>query len=251
MSLQSRFDRFRQNIEPTENQRQQVINSHIYLRQNVLQKFPYVRNTILTGSYKRRTIIRPMNDIDVFVILTYMPGAYTNPTPQSVLNKLKSDLNYSYPNSIIRQDKPCIVLDFRHCKFELTPAIEGITWGENYYEIPNSDNINRWKKIDSPDVLGQQLTRANSSNPLLIPLIKMMKRCKVNNNLNYPASFEMEILAIRQLGYISNYRDGVERLLEIFGWLNYDGLQQVRNMNEWQFGEYCRNTLFGSDFPYQ
>jgi len=251
MSLQSRFNSFRQNIEPTENQRQQVINSHVYLRQNILQKLSYIKNTILTGSYKRRTIIRPMNDVDVFVILNYNPGAYGNPSPQSILNRLKSDLKYTYPNSTIKQDKPCVVLDFSHCKFELTPAIEGNTWGSNYYEIPNSDNLSYWKRVDSPDILGTQLTRANSSNQLLIPLVKMMKRCKAFNNLKSPASFEMEILAINQLGYVNNYRDGIQKLLSIYGWLNYNDLYQLKNMTDWQFGEYCRNTLFGSDFPVQ
>jgi len=249
MSLQTRFDKFRQAIEPTENERDKVISSHTHLRQNILQKMTYVKNTILTGSYKRRTIIRPMNDVDVFVVLNYQPGAYGNPTPQSVLNRLKQDLAVSYPNTTIKQDKPCVILDFTHCKFELTPAIEGNTWGSNYYEIPNSSNLSYWQRVDNPDILGEKLTQANKNNQLLIPLIKMMKRCKQKNNLKTPRSFEMEILAINQLGYINNYRDGITKLLEVYGWLGWSDLNKIRMMNEDAFGEYCRNTLFGNDFP--
>lgn len=249
MSLQTRFDKFRQAIEPTESEREKVITSHTHLRQNILQKLTYVKNTILTGSYKRKTIIRPMNDVDVFVVLNYQPGAYGNPTPQSVLNRLKQDLTATYPNTTIKQDKPCVILDFSHCKFELTPAIEGNTWGANYYEIPNSTNLNYWQRVDNPDILGEQLTQANKNNPLLIPLIKMMKRCKQHNKLTKPRSFEMEILAIRQLGYVTNYRDGVTRLLEVYGWLGWSDLLKVRQMNDDAFGDYCRNTLFGNDFP--
>ncbi len=40
----------------------------------------------------------------------------------------------------------------------------------------------------------------------------------------------MEILAINQLGYVSNYREGVVKLLEIYGWLNYNDLWKVKNM---------------------
>lgn len=120
MSLQSQFEQFRQNIEPTAMQFEQIIGSHTHLRQNILQKLNYVSNTILTGSYKRQTLIRPLNDVDVFVILNFQPNNYNTPTPKSILNKLKNDLKSSYPNSIIKQDKPCIVLDFNHCKFELT-----------------------------------------------------------------------------------------------------------------------------------
>jgi len=249
MTLQSKFDQFRQAIEPTENQREQIVGSHTHLRQTILQKLTYVKNTFLTGSYKRRTLIRPLNDVDIFVILNYNPGAYGNPTPQSILNRLKQDLTATYPSTTIMQDKPCITLDFNHCKFELTPAIEGSTWGGNYYEIPNPLNLNAWQRIDSPDVLGEQLTKANNQNSLLIPLIKMMKKCKVKNNLKKPKSFELEVLAIRQLGYVSSYRDGVTRLLEIYGWINSTEIYKIRTMTDNAFGSYCRNTLFGNEFP--
>ena len=247
MSLQQKFEKFRQNIEPTENERNKIITTHTHLRQNILQRLDYVKNTILTGSYKRRTIIRPMNDVDLFVILDYSPGSYGNPSPQSILNRLKRDLSVTYPNTKIKQDKPCIVLEFNHCKFELTPAIEGNTWGSNYYEIPNISNINNWQRIDSPDVLGEQLTRANRQNPLLIPLIKMMKKCKVKNNIKRVRSFEMELLAINRLGYTSSYKEGVLKLLEIYGWV--DNIWSVLNMNDYEFSNYCRNTLFGNEFP--
>lgn len=249
MTLQGKFDQLRQDIEPTENERGKIITTHNHLRQNILQKLPYVKNTILTGSYKRKTIIRPMNDVDIFVILNYQPGAYNNPTPQSILNRLKRDLLSTYPNTKIKQDKPCITLDFNHCKFELTPAIEGQTWGSNYYEIPNTTKLNTWQRIDNPDILGEQLTRANSQNAMLIPLIKMMKKCKEKNNIKSPKSFEMEVLAIKQLGYVSSYRDGVTKLLEIYGWLDSSNIYSIRVKNDQDFATYCRNTLFGNEFP--
>ncbi len=249
MSLQTKFEQFRQNIEPTPSQMEQVIGSHTHLRQNILQKLPYVKNTILTGSYKRRTLIRPLNDVDVFVILNYTAGAYGNPTPQSILTKLKQDLANSYPNSTIKQDKPCIVLDFSHCKFELTPSIEAATWGTSYYEIPNVSNTGLWQRVDSPDVLGERLSQANKQTPLLIPLIKMMKRCKEKNNLKNLRSFEMELLAIQKLGFVNTYREGVTRLLDIYGWLGNADLYNLKLKNDLEFANYCRSTLFGTDFP--
>lgn len=249
MTLQGKFDQFRRDIEPTENERNKIITTHNHLRQNVLQKLTYVKNTILTGSYKRKTIIRPMNDVDIFVILDYKPGAFNNPTPQTILNRIKSDLSLTYPNTKIRQDKPCITLDFNHCKFELTPVIEGASWGTNFYEIPNSSNINNWQKVDNPDILGEKLSRANSQKPMLVPLIKMMKKCKEKNNIKSPKSFEMEILAINQLGYINSYREGIINLLQIYGWLDYTSINSIKSKNDQEFATYCRNTLFGNEFP--
>lgn len=248
-NLQTKFDIFREAIRPTQNEIDKVIASHTHLRQNILHNLDYVKGTILTGSYKRRTIIRPMNDVDVFVLLNYYPGAYGNPSPNSILNWLKQDLSYRYPNTLIKKDKPCIVIDFNHCKFELTPAIEGSTFGSNFYEIPNSSNTNYWQRVDNPDILGEKLSYANKKNPLLIPLIKMMKRCKQINDLKTPRSFEMEILAINNLEYTYNYREGVIKLLDIYGWLNRNDLIYLQSMTDESFGEYCRNKLFGVDFP--
>ena len=76
-----------------------------------------------------------------------------------------------------------------------------------------------------------------------------MKKCKVKNNLKNPKSFELEVLAIRQLSYVSSYREGVTRLLEIYGWINATDIYKVKTMTDDAFASYCRNTLFGNEFP--
>lgn len=126
--LPAKFERFRQNIELTENQTQGIITSHTALRRQ-LQQLDYVSDSFLTGSYKKNTMIRPPSDVDIFVLVDY---GYDEITPNTVLGNLRRDLLASYPNSTIRQDKPCVVLDFTHCKFELTPAIKV----DPYYYIP-------------------------------------------------------------------------------------------------------------------
>jgi hypothetical protein len=251
MSLQTKFEQFRQNIEPTSSQIDSIISSHTHLRQNILQKLNYVKNTILTGSYKRKTLIRPINDIDVFVILNYQPNTPITPTPQSILNKLKSDLQTSYSDSTIKQDKPCITLEFQKYKFELTPAIESNPSGLKYYYIPNQSNLNNWLQIDDPEILGAKLSYQNNNrfNQMLIPLIKMMKKCKQKNKLNQPKSFEMEILAMNNLSLFNTYRQGVQQLLGIYGWLKPSDLLNLQNMTDDDFALYCKNTLFGLDFP--
>ena len=77
----------------------------------------------------------------------------------------------------------------------------------------------------------------------------MMKKCKIKNNLKKPRSFELEVLAIRQLGYVTSYREGVTRLLEIYGWINAADIYKIKLMSDDAFGTYCRNTLFGNEFP--
>ena len=251
--LPTKFSRFLRNIELTENQRQRIINSHTYLRSQ-LQQFDYVRDTFLTGSYKKNTMIKPPNDVDIFVVINH---SYSEITPNAVLSKLKRHLLHSYPNSTIRQDKPCIVLDFNHCKFELTPAIE-----INQYHYPDYYPIyyipvqggNDWMDVESPRILEERLTDANQGlNGMLVPLIKMMKVCKRYNNITDKKSFEMEDIVINSfgysLGYIDSYRAGVQQLLRDYNWLDDDSIYAIENWTDPEFAIYCRTTLFGNDFP--
>ncbi len=249
--LPSKFETFRKNIELTDSQRTKIQSSHIHLREKILQPLNYVSHTFLTGSYKKKTLIKPANDIDAFVVLSGYDQY--DITPNSILNKLKNDLQSSYPNSKIKQNKPCVVIEFNHITFELTPAIEIESfWGhDSEFYIPNMNSSNEWQKIENPRILEKSLTSANKSlNNKLNPLIKMMKKCKQYNNLDNVMSFEMEKMAIDQLYSINGYRDGVEKLLRIYDWTdNRYSQYDIESMTDDDFAYYCRNTLFGNDFP--
>ena len=167
-----------------------------------------------------------------------------------MLGNLRRDLLASYPNSTVRQDKPCIVLDFTHCKFELTPAIVVPNFIFNDYYIPLQGE-NTWLYVESPRLLEERLTNANQSlNGMLVPLIKMMKTCKRHNNLTDKKSFEMEVIAIVYLAYIDSYRDGVQQLLRAYNWTDRSrSYYEIEAMTDQEFASYCGTTLFRNDFP--
>ena len=245
--LPTKFEKFRKKIELTDSQRLKIKNSHKHLRENILQPLDYVSHTFLTGSYKKKTLINPANDIDVFVVLS----GYTqyDIKPNTILDKLKKDLQKTYPNTTIKQDKPCIVIEFNHVTFELTPAIEILNYGHNSFYIPEMSKNNTWQYVENPRILEESLTQKNQAlNQKLNPLIKMMKKCKLKHNLSTP-SFEMEKMAINQLYSIDNFRDGVQKLLEIYSWYKYDKIIEIQNKSDTEFATFCRDILFGNDFP--
>jgi len=236
-SLSSKFDEFRQNLEVSDSKIEKIITSHTHLRQNILQSLNYVKETFLTGSYKRKTLIDPPNDVDIFVVLS---GYSVNTKPQSVLDKLKRDLIAKYPNSTIKQDKPCIVIDFNHCKFELTPAIEY----SSFYCIPK-DNDN-WQFVEDPDILGKKLINANARvNYMLVPLIKMLKQWIRYNNIKMK-SFELELKCINNITSINSYREGIQQFLQLNNFYKY---YHLSSYSDEQFAIVCRNELFGNKFP--
>jgi len=247
--LPTKFEKFRKKIELTDPQRLKIKNSHKHLRENILQPLDYVSHTFLTGSYKKKTLINPANDIDVFIVLKGY--SENNITPNAILNKLKKDLQKTYPNSTIKQNKPCIVIEFNHVTFELTPAIEIENYwtNDNEFYIPEMSKNNTWQKVENPRVLERSLTQANQRlNNKLNPLIKMMKKCKVKHNLKTP-SFEMENMAINSLYSIDGFRDGVQKLLGIYNWYDYNKITNIKNKSDAEFATFCRDVLFGNDFP--
>ena len=245
--LQTKFETFKQNIELTQAQKDKIISSHTHLRQRNLQPLVYVKESFLTGSYKKSTMIRPPSDVDAFVVVHENRFSCK---PNSVLNKLKRDLNYSYSNSVIRQDKPCVVLDFNHCKIELTPAILAGHHHDYGFYIPKQ-GTNEWMLVDSPRRFETELSQANNRlNGMLTPLIKMMKACKKYNSIKGIKSFEMEEMAVRSLYSVSSYRDGIQKLLNIYGWKANNYTQyHIESMSDYEFASFCRGSLFGTEFP--
>lgn len=251
--LATKFDQLRQNIELTDNQREKIITSHTTLRAAV-DKFPYVQSTFLTGSYKKNTMIRPPYDVDMFVVLTVDQESLN---PQTVLEKLKKNIAAIpiYANSTIRQDRPCVVVDLSHCKFELTPVVKSNFLSTRYkipQKLPLGFGLN-WMEVEDPNVFGTRLAQRNEAlGRKLIPLIKMMKKMKAQNGINDIKSFEMEQKALNGINSIVSYRDGVQQLMEIYGWSD----SKISNYHTWlsslsdnDFATYCHNSLFGTDFP--
>jgi hypothetical protein len=54
-NLATKFEQFKQKIELTDNERSNIISSHKHMRENILQRAPYVYKTFLTGSYKKNS----------------------------------------------------------------------------------------------------------------------------------------------------------------------------------------------------
>jgi hypothetical protein len=243
--LSSKFEQLKKNIELTESQKRRIIGSHIHLRENHLQRLPFVSKSFLTGSYKKNTMIKPPNDVDIFVLIT---EDHLKVSPNSTLNKLKKYLIESYPNSIIKRDKPCVVLDFKHCKFEITPAIP-YYYNDRFF-IPEIGG-NQWEDVENPRILEKNLSNANKRvNGMLTPLIKMMKVCKRFNKIKNVKSCEIEKTAINNIYHLSSYRNGVQQMLQALNWnARNHSHYNIEQMNDSKFSDYCRNTLFGNQFP--
>jgi len=207
MSIEQDFDQFKSNIEPTQLQIDSVSTSHVYLRGLLQSKEStsdvyltallqskqklHVIDTFLIGSYIRRTMIRPIEYVDILVKFHY--GNHENDSPSRILQLLKTKIQRSFPDSVIKKNSPCVVAKFKHCNFELVPG-SGFADSPNLFKIPNF-NASGWVKTN-PQAFATLLSDQNKKQGgKLVPLIKMLKNWK-RKNCAWLKSFHLEYLTL-------------------------------------------------------
>ncbi|EKS8360587.1 SMODS domain-containing nucleotidyltransferase [Bacillus pacificus] len=168
------------------------------------------------GSYTRGTIlprkVDANSDIDYMVIF-HNPYNYK---PQTLLKYLRTFVNKYYGRSEIYQDSPTMVLELKHIKFELVPAME--QWGTIYIPAPATEYTD-WMQTD-PTGFNGKLTRANTiSHSKVKPLVRLMKYWNRLNG-NYYSSFLLENWIVNNNTY---YKGSLkEYLFSSFDNLTYD-----------------------------
>ncbi|MFS8071266.1 MAG: SMODS domain-containing nucleotidyltransferase, partial [Byssovorax sp.] len=68
-TVREAFQKFVSNLELTQPERDNVSQQQNVVRANLRSHLGGIERDILSGSYSRGTSIRPLNDIDVFIIL--------------------------------------------------------------------------------------------------------------------------------------------------------------------------------------
>jgi hypothetical protein len=274
MTLLQSIDKFIDNISVTDRQEDNINSSYNHLKENLLKEDSNlsVKEVFLNGSYERDTIIRPLDDIDLFAVIDEKD--YTenelDPNPQSVLTKFKNYLNSlnDYKNKI-QQDRPCVTVVLSDKNFDVLPSLRKV--GLLY--IPNSD-LNGWTFTD-PKTHTDSLNSVNKNrNYKVKSIVKTVKYWKRENKQNIP-SFHVEEVAISVFNICSftNLEEGIrlwfehaEGYLQVGRFKSYDEyskvkekikkvkdkLQEAKNLlDDKKEGEAKRlwKEIFGKEFP--
>ena len=206
LTIDQSFQKFLTNLNPTAKQLQQIQatrnsidavlfnDDHIFL--NTQKQISF-----LTGSYSRKTIIRPIDDIDLYVRIHYSKHA-KDQSPMSILRLMARAIRRRYSkNTKINVDAPCIVVRFLGYKFEIVPTV-GYTDNPDLYSIP-APGSKEWMDC-YPNVPDKWLSACNhGNNSLFIPLIKMLKQWNRNNKVGLK-SFHLELLTEKVFGTVTN-----------------------------------------------
>jgi len=216
MTVDQKFDEFKSKLEITEREEDDAITKHTYIREKIQKKIS-TEDVFLTGSYKRRTKIRPLKDVDMFVVYaeefrdTYLSN------PKKIISELRVLLMEIYGDHFkdkVKEQYHSVNIDFATIGFDVIPAFsEG-----NNYIIPDLD-INEWIKTN-PKVYAEILTNKNEENQKkLIPLIKMVKhwnqRIKKEQGKKPLKSFLIEVILVEAFqSPPQNFKTGVKIAFE-------------------------------------
>ena len=86
--------------------------SSVHLR-NIIKNHTDFKESFVSGSYKRKTMVTNMSDVDIYYQYT------GSGRPHAALDILKNCLTKTYSDSKIKQDKPSILADFQKIPFNI------------------------------------------------------------------------------------------------------------------------------------
>lgn len=182
------FESFLQSLELTPTQVENASNQHINMRTQLQKRLEVVDN-FLSGSYVRNTAVRPLNDIDIFLVLG---NKYAHYTPQQLLALVKTELEAIYPGKTSTPQARSVNIEFTGTgiAYDVVPALVA---GKDVYRIPDCD-ASRWIQTN-PKEHKRRATEANeAAGKKLKPLLKAVKHAR-NHHQATARSFHLEVMS--------------------------------------------------------
>lgn len=199
------FADFKSNLEITGLQTETVSTRQQTIRR-VLEGGLLVKDSFLTGSYARSTMISPLSeaDIDIFMVLDV---SYFSYGPAKILETAKTVLRRTYTTTPdISRNGQAVTIRFTDFAVDV---VVGFYRSGGGYLIANSID-NTWLATD-PKKHVDIMSQANKAhNGDLVPLIKMIKSWNKSHG-SFFRSFHLEVLALEALKNvtISNFWSGL------------------------------------------
>ena len=195
-------------IEPTKTQKAGAVRSHNYLRDilNTGQMANRIIATYLSGSYKRNTAVRPLDDVDIIVLIdpsywriSPFASFFLGIPPLSadkVLRSFADAIRYRYSDSPVFTQRRSVRLQLYHLDIDIVPAIQDEKRSDYLY-IPDV-SAQKWIPTSPKRHALNAISVNKSRGGKFKPLVKLLKQW----NYNLPSttrlkSFAIETMAVR------------------------------------------------------
>jgi predicted nucleotidyltransferase len=193
-SVGQALELFIQSLELTKTQQDVVSQQHTMVREELSRRLPNSK-TFLSGSYSRNTAIRPLHDVDLFVVL----GAVSsNPpeTPDEALKRVRKALGEPWPQKelpLLQHHSVHLEFTTKELEFDVVPAYQ-LPGPQEVYLIPER-HTGRWIRTN-PRRHQELSTQANErAGKKLKPLIKAVKQWNRQQRSSPLGSFHLEAMS--------------------------------------------------------
>jgi len=192
-SVNEAFNIMRSNLEITQLQQEAVSARQRSVREHI-QRNMTVADDFLIGSYARHTMIGPLAEADVDILVVLDPSYYhdingkTDPQAR-LLDKVRSVLCDKYTTTTVSRNGQAVTIKFSDYCVDVVPGF--LTQSADYL-IP--DSITKRWIYTNPKKHNEAMTQTNAKrDKSFVPLIKMIKAWNRNNGSMF-SSFHLEVM---------------------------------------------------------
>lgn len=171
LTVTAAFEEFRGNLEITGLQESVVAVRQERARAAIARRLT-VRDSFLTGSYRRHTLIAPMRDADVDIIVV-LDRSYRRRGPRAALDLVKATLREQYPSSKISRNGQAVTISFSDFTVDVVPAF-ATWWDSDVLDICNSGD-DTWIRTAPRKHIKISSEVNDRTSGLLVPSVKMLK----------------------------------------------------------------------------
>ena len=204
MNVAARFQSYLASLELTPRERKAASDQQVALRDRLRLHLEGVLDIRLVGSYRRGTAIRPLKDIDVFVVLD--AGTHRRDAPDPLLQTIKRALRAGYPDHDPRIQNRSVNIEFSGTEiaYDIVAAFPSAWTGAAdteppYYEIPDR-RAATWIRTN-PAKHGEACIAANKrAGDMLNGLIKAAKHWNRDNGKPL-SGFHIEVMSYEAFGW--------------------------------------------------
>jgi hypothetical protein len=202
LSVEDAFKKFRSRLELNDKEQKNVSSRHNEMRDALRAAFD-VENDFLTGSYKRYTKTKPLQDVDFLCVLGEKERFRRKEHPSKLLDAFVGVLANEYGSkAVTRHDRSVEVdfgivvdaednTDYRVVSMEAVPAFTL----KDYYEIPDGPHSD-WIKTNPKVHEELALSAQNSYDGQWKGIVRMAKYWNNHNGKTIQPSFLLEVMAL-------------------------------------------------------
>jgi hypothetical protein len=197
------FRKFRSNLELTQKEQDNASSRQKEIRALMDESFK-IADDFLTGSYRRWTKTKPLEDVDIFCVFhdDERPKYRNYKAPSVVLGEVENVLAKKYGSANVSRQRRAVTVEFpdgideeRVMSFDVVPAFTK----SDHYEIPDTGTSKGWTETN-PKVHFDKAKAANDAfGGEWKGMVRMAKSWNRTKNKIIKPSFLIEVMALQVL----------------------------------------------------